>query len=632
MARAKLLDEHLTSGSFRARDFEGRQGTPLGPSPSARLAEFWREAERFRAEWAAAVEDSSAARNARGDLQRLAGRIYEVAQTATSLEEIISERIGPHPRRTARVVSGGARVERFSVAYMRHIEGRWAGLPVELEPWQKSRIVRPAFATGADGLRSCREVYLQTPKKNGKSLLSAVLSAYLLVADAEPGARVFAGAADRDQARLVHEVGKRMLERSALAPYIDIRRDEIVVPSIDSVWKVLAADAVTDEGINMHAGTLDEYHHHESDALLELFRRSGTARDQPLLITTTNAGEDPDTWPCGESYRQARAVIEGHVGARDDLVAFVPELAPRDRQALERIEDLTDKERGRLFARIAQVNPASFVGADKIAEAYRAERPANFRRYRANQWGDTALESWLRREQWEACEGETRLEECEALAVAADFGSRHDTCAIVLGGLVGGVLHVEAEVWARKPERGEAPAAHHLDARDLSPELVEEIVAELAGVYEISAFLFDPWKLQRSASLIEEAHGLEAIEITQNDRVMCPASEDLYQLVSDRRLRHTGDPVLAAHVMAGRVQETARGRNWRIGRAPDRGGGLAGRGHRSQVRRSHPIDALVSLAMLSAWAHEPSPFVGIQRLDDDGGGGEDAPSASLESR
>ena len=135
---------------------------------------------------------------------------------------------------------------------MQHIEGRWAGLPVELGPWQLHRVVYPAFAVGADGLRTCRAVYFQVAKKNGKSLLWSVLSAYLLVADAEPGARVYAGAADKDQTKLIFGVSKRTLERSELAPHLDFRRDEVVVVSTDSVWRMLAADAVTDEGINLH--------------------------------------------------------------------------------------------------------------------------------------------------------------------------------------------------------------------------------------------------------------------------------------------------------------------------------------------------------------------------------------------
>ena len=217
MPPAKTLDEHLTGGSFRARDFEGRQHEPLGPCPLPETAEEWAEAERPRAEWAAARFESKAAPNARSDLDLVAKRIHAIVSRDGTLEGLIVARIGPHPKRTRRRVHGGRRVGRFASSFFRHTKGRWAGEPVLLEPWQQHRIVDPAFATGAGGLREVREAYAQIAKKNGKTTLAAVVSLYLLLADDEPSAEVYVAATDKNQAKLVFGQGKAMLERSGAA-------------------------------------------------------------------------------------------------------------------------------------------------------------------------------------------------------------------------------------------------------------------------------------------------------------------------------------------------------------------------------------------------------------------------------
>src|SRR3990170_4965456 len=83
---------------------------------------------------------------------------------------------------------------------LRHTKGKWAGVPFILEPWQRE-IVREVFGRmNADGTRQYRTVYIEIPRKNGKSELAAAMALKLLFADGEMGAEVYGAAFTRDQA------------------------------------------------------------------------------------------------------------------------------------------------------------------------------------------------------------------------------------------------------------------------------------------------------------------------------------------------------------------------------------------------------------------------------------------------
>ena len=93
-----------------------------------------------------------------------------------------------------------------------HTKGEWEGRPFWLLPWQE-QIIRDLFGiVKADGFRQFRTAYIEIPKKQGKSELAAAIALYLLYADHEPSAEVFSAAADRQQASIVFDVAKRMVE------------------------------------------------------------------------------------------------------------------------------------------------------------------------------------------------------------------------------------------------------------------------------------------------------------------------------------------------------------------------------------------------------------------------------------
>ena len=95
-----------------------------------------------------------------------------------------------------------------------HTKGKWAGKRFWLLPWQE-QLIRDIFGiVKADGNRQFRTAFVEICKKVGKSELAAAIALYLLYADNEPGAEVYGAAADRQQASIVFDVARQMVEMS----------------------------------------------------------------------------------------------------------------------------------------------------------------------------------------------------------------------------------------------------------------------------------------------------------------------------------------------------------------------------------------------------------------------------------
>jgi phage terminase large subunit-like protein len=192
---------------------------------------------------------------------------------------------------------------------LRHIKGRaWARKPFELDLWQVVFVAAPLFGwRNLDGTRVYRTLYLEVPRKNGKSTLAAAIGLFLLTADREPGAEVVAAAADRDQARAVYDVARKMAQGSpALRRRCRPGRNAIVVESTASSFKVLSADAYRKHGLNLHGAVIDELHVHKNRELLEVLETSTGSRTQPLVAILTTAGlDDP-----GSIYTERRDYAE----------------------------------------------------------------------------------------------------------------------------------------------------------------------------------------------------------------------------------------------------------------------------------------------------------------------------------
>lgn len=223
----------------------------------------------------------------------------------------------------------------FIENYCKHSKGKMGGKPVRLELWEKAILAAVFGFIDADGLRKYREAVLIVAKKNGKSLIASAVGLYLLSADGEPGPEVYAVATKRDQAKIIWLESKRMRNKSpTLRKRIKALVAELNTEFNDGVFKPLASDVDTLDGLNIHGALMDEIHQWRNGrALFDIIADGTAAREQPLILETSTAGTIREDF-YDEKYEYCKQVIDGYGvegGYKDErFIAFVYEIDSRE--------------------------------------------------------------------------------------------------------------------------------------------------------------------------------------------------------------------------------------------------------------------------------------------------------------
>ncbi|MFE3853428.1 terminase large subunit [Streptomyces griseorubiginosus] len=208
----------------------------------------------------------------------------------------------PSPGEAPGAVFDPARVDKVINAFskLRHTKGQWAGQPLKPDPWQVAYVLAPVFGwvhwdDAADCyVRIVQELYVDVPRKNGKSTLCGGIAIYMTCADGEPGAEVLAAATTKDQARFVFDPVRQLAERApALKGHVKPLKDKIVHPKSGSYFQVISNVADAQHGANLHCYVCDELHIHKSPDMLETLESGTGSRRQPLgvVITTADTGK-----------------------------------------------------------------------------------------------------------------------------------------------------------------------------------------------------------------------------------------------------------------------------------------------------------------------------------------------------
>lgn len=222
----------------------------------------------------------------------------------------------------------------FAENYCHHSKGKLGGQLVRLELWEKAMLAAVFGFVDIDGVRKYREAMLIVGKKNGKSLIASIVGNYMLAADGEAGPEVYAVSTKRDQAKIIWGEARRMVRKSpALLKRVKPLVAELYSDFNDGIFKPLASDSDTLDGLNIHCGLFDELHQWKNGrALYDIIADGTTAREQPLIFITTTAGTiREDIYDA--KYDEAERVINGYFddnGYHDEhFISFVYELDNR---------------------------------------------------------------------------------------------------------------------------------------------------------------------------------------------------------------------------------------------------------------------------------------------------------------
>lgn len=203
----------------------------------------------------------------------------------------------------------------FIETFCKQSQGRFGGEPLRLLDWQTDFLRRLYGWRRDDGTRRFRSAYLEVPKKNGKSTLVSGLVLYHLIADAEPGPKVFCNAYDREQASIVFDEAAAMVRASpSLAKRLDLveTKKEIRWRKVNGRIKANSADVPSKDGANASFVVFDELHRQETWDLWRMFRYAGVSRSQPLTLSITTAGVDRQS-VCYAQHDYSKRVAAGRV-------------------------------------------------------------------------------------------------------------------------------------------------------------------------------------------------------------------------------------------------------------------------------------------------------------------------------
>ena len=437
-------------------------------------------------------------------------------------------------------------------------EGRWAGKPMQLMPWQREFIESVYGWVDSAGIRRYRRAALWIPKKNGKSQTMAGLALYHLLADNEPGAFVAVAACDRIQAGIIFRAIAASVRASPfLSEILEVvdSRSTIVHKASGSRIVSMSADAHRAEGINASAVIVDELHAHRKPDLVRALIYSGAARTQPLVVAISTAGADRngigyEWWKDSEMVDQVR----GDPSTNPTFYARIYAADPEDPRGL------ADPEVWR------EANPSLGTTIDEKAFASDyadsltiATKRSAFLRYRLNIWVEHDGR-WFDSEKWAACGGEP-VEPLEGRPcwVGVDIADNTDmTAAAFLFRSEDGTYDVAMRYWVPEDTVGEAERRRNLPystwireglviptpGARLDHEAVARDIVAFGQNHRILGIASDPWNVGPLATFLQR-EGFTVTSVPQNTKTLNVPSKMLEGLVVERKLRHAGHAVLA---------------------------------------------------------------------------------------
>ena len=422
--------------------------------------------------------------------------------------------------------------EAFAIITKDSVAGK-AGSPLRLRDWQKELLLN-VFAHEGGGLKHQSSLIGQ-PRKNGKSALGSVMSLYSLILGPR-GGEVYSVAAEKEQARIVFQDARRMIEASEeLSGITKLYRDAIEVPSLGSVYRVLSAEAYSKEGLNPHFVLFDEIHAQPNRELYNVMSLAMGARGKlASLVAITTAGVKTDsTGKDSTAYylkQYGEKVASGEIDDPSFFMAWWESSGDhRDRQTW------------------IEANPGfgDLNAESDFESAVRRVVESEFRTKRCNQFV-SSQETWLPEGSWDALAGDFEIKEDDEIILGFDGSFNNDTTVIV-----GATIPKEGEssrvfvvgAWEKDPE------IHDHNWRVDIGEVEQAIVRFCQKHPNVREVACDPFRWERTMEILESDYGIPIVKWPSTSaRRMVPACAKFYDAVAEGKLEHDGDPLLARHI------------------------------------------------------------------------------------
>lgn len=432
------------------------------------------------------------------------------------------------------------------------MKGPLAGKHLELEGWEAFIFINVfGWLWKHNNKRRFRRVYIEIPRGNGKTTLSATPALYMGFAEKEGGAEIYSAARTRDQAKIAFGLAQHMARKCpAFLDYfgVEVVAHRIIQPGSASFFEAVSADADSLDGKNVHFGLIDELHAHRSRDVYDSIETGAGKRDQSLIWAITTAGSDKT----GIAYEQRSYLLNILKGTIIDENYFGIVYTIDDG------DDWTDEK----IWRKANPNFGVSVEAEHISAMCRKAQhspasQAEFFTKHLNVWIQTDQALYDMRA-WERCKDSTLdIEDFigQPCRIAADLATKVDIAAVVLlfekDGKTIPFCRFYVPETAIEETRNSSYRGWQIEGQLIATsgdvidfnQIESDIRADMMR-FDCIEIGFDPWQSTQLATSLSES-GANVVEFRQIVSNFSEPTKELDSLMRTGGLSHDGSPVLA---------------------------------------------------------------------------------------
>jgi len=308
---------------------------------------------------------------------------------------------------------------------LRHWRGDFFNKPFIPEAWQAWVLyVFYGWKRKEDDKRRFKYLYVEVPRKNGKTTFMAACTLYHTLKDDENAPEVFYAATKEAQARLCLDEARMIgIRTPEVNKRLKILKYSIEYPLKNGIMRALGSDSDKQLGLNPSMVVLDEVSFMKDFGMFEILDSAFGMRAQPTVMMITTAGFDR-TYPCYEQRQEFIEILKGN-NIQENVLPLI--------YTIDEGDDWRDESSW------IKANPSWGIlykdkfrdDANKAINNVRHER--GFKNLRLNIWTDVR-DVWIGEEEWTACASDKTDEELKGLPcyAGADFAETKDLCALVL--------------------------------------------------------------------------------------------------------------------------------------------------------------------------------------------------------
>lgn len=427
--------------------------------------------------------------------------------------------------------------------FVKHVKGKLAGETYELSGWE-SFIVANLFGWVHPETqnRRFRTAYIEVARKNSKSTLMSGIALYMTAFDGEGGSEVYSAATTRDQAKIVFGDAAKMVNKSEhLKQVFGVHRNNIHHLKSGSKFEALSADAHTLDGLNIHCAIVDEIHAHKSREVWDVLETATGAREQPLIIAITTAGDNKH----GIGYEQRSYATKILEGFDDDTYFGIIYTLDEDDDPFDESNWIKANPNLHRSKKIDDMRRLAL----KAKEMPRARN--NFLTKHLNIWV-TAESAWLDMVRWEKLEiCDKDMDKTTPCYIGLDLAQKLDVCAMVAIWKSGKKIKYKCRMWLPEERLHEKSTQiqsifstwaeqGHLTLTDgdvIDYDYIEEEIREFCEKYDVKEVGFDPYGSQQLAIKLA-SDGINMVEVGQTVKNLSEPMKEVEKLTySDSILR-----------------------------------------------------------------------------------------------